>query len=234
MGYADIEFNNIMGSSMKIYAANYPSIPAAVEKINETEIPGRDGVLHLRTGTFEQTEIPIEFNYIGKEELWNERWREAKKWLSATDVELRFADDAEHFYKISKVVLEANQRVSKRIGKFVAKFITKDGLSYMTSGKQQVDYAEVNFNPGIISKPVYIIAGEGLCVLTVNGKTMQVNVSDNIVINTEQMISYRLDDVSQNIMVKGDYEELYLQEGKNEISITNGFTCKIIPNWRCL
>ena len=234
MGYTDIEFNDVLGSSMKIFATNYPSIPAAVEKVNETEIPGRDGALHLRTGTFEQTEIPIEFNYIGKEELWNERWREAKKWLSATNAELRFGDDAEHFYKISKVVLEANQRVSRRIGKFVAKFITKDGLSYMTSGKQQVDHAEVNFNPGIISKPIYIISGEGLCVLTVNGKSMKVNVSDNIVINTELMISYRLDGVSQNIMVSGNYEELYLQEGKNDISITDGFTCKIIPNWRCL
>ena len=234
MNYADVEFNNMLGSSIKVYPTKYPSIPAAIERISEVSIPGRDGVLKIRTGKYESTSIPIEFNYIGKDELWNERWRQVKQWLSATDTELSFADDTEYYYKISRVVLDANERVSRKIGRFTATFITKDGLSYYKSGKNKMSIEEAKCNPGIIAQPIYIITGEGLCKLTVNGKTMKVNVSRDIIINTELMISYHLDKTSQNIAVSGNYEELYLQEGNNEISITDGFECKIIPNWRCL
>ena len=37
-----------------------------------------------------------------------------------------------------------------------------------------------------------------------------------------------------NTSVSGDYEELYLKPGENEISITQGFTLTVIPNWRRL
>lgn len=234
MNYSDIEFNSMLGSSIKVYPTKYPNIPAAAEKISEVDIPGRDGVLKTRTGKYESTQIPIEFNYIGKEELWNERWRKVKQWLSATDAELSIADDSEFYYRISRVILDTNERVSRRIGKFTATFVTKDGLSYYKSGKSKMSIEDVKCNPGITSQPIYIITGEGFCELTVNGKTMKVNVSENIVINTELMVSYHTDNTSQNTAVNGDYEELYLHEGNNEISITDGFECKIIPNWRCL
>ena len=234
MNYSDIEFNNMLGSSIKVRPTKYPSIPAAVERISEVTIPGRDGVLKIKTGKYESTQIPIEFNYIGKEELWNERWRKVKQWLSATNAELSIADDSEFYYRISRVILDTNERVSRRIGKFTATFVTKDGLSYYKSGKSRMSIEDVKYNPGIASQPIYIIIGEGLCELTVNGKTMKANVSKDIVINTELMISYHLDNTSQNTAVSGDYEKLYLQEGNNDISVTDGFECKIIPNWRCL
>ena len=132
------------------------------------------------------------------------------------------------------MILGSNERVSEKIGKFSASFITKDGLSYFKSGKKEMSISEARNNPGIKSQPNYIITGEGTCTLTVNGKTMKVNVSKDIVINTELMISYHLDKTSQNTAVSGNYEDLYLREGVNEISITEGFECKIIPNWRCL
>ena len=65
MNYSDIEFNSMLGSSIKVYPTKYPNIPAAAEKISEVDIPGRDGVLKTRTGKYESTQIPIEFNYIG-------------------------------------------------------------------------------------------------------------------------------------------------------------------------
>lgn len=219
---------------MKIFATNHPAIPAAVEKITEKEVPGRNGTLHIKSGTFQNTEIPVEFNYIGKKEQWNERWRMAKQWLSATDATLSFGDDSEFFYKISRVILGSNARVSEKIGRFSAGFITKDGLSYYKSGKNEMTISEAKNNPGIVTQPNYIITGEGVCTLTVNGKTMKANVSKDIVINTELMLAYHLDKTSQNTAVSGNYEDLYLQEGMNEISVTEGFECKIIPNWRCL
>ena len=48
------------------------------------------------------------------------------------------------------------------------------------------------------------------------------------------MIAYRTDGTMQNTSLTGDYEDLYLIEGENKVSITSGFVLKIIPNWRYL
>ena len=53
-------------------------------------------------------------------------------------------------------------------------------------------------------------------------------------IDTERMIAYRTDGTIQNTAVMGEYEDLYLQEGDNEILATDGFEISIIPNWRVL
>lgn len=230
----DIEYNDMLGSNIGIYAAKYPSVPAAEERIEEISVPGRSGMLHVRKKCFDQTMIPIEFNYIGKEELWNERWRQAKEWLSAINSELSLGDDSNFFYRITRVVVGSNERMSRRIGKFVASFVTMDGLSYYKSGKVATDYKNLLRNPGIFSQPIYLITGEGVCTLTVNGKSFVANVSQNITIDTERMIAYREDGTLQNTAILGNYEDLYLQEGDNEVTITNGFECKVIPRWRCL
>lgn len=234
MEYIDIEYNGMLGSSLGVYATKYPSIPAAEEDIEEKSIPGRSGKLHIRKQCFKETVIPIEFNYIGKEELWNERWRKAKEWLSAVNAELSFGDDPNFYYRISKVTIGSNERVSRRVGKFVASFTTTDGLTYFESGNLATDYAELLENPGIFSQPIYIITGEGMCTLTVNGKSITANVAQNLTIDTERMISYREDGTLQNTAISGNYEDLYLQEGKNIITVTDGFECKVIPRWRCL
>ena len=36
----------------------------------------------------------------------------------------------------------------------------------------------------------------------------------------------------KNTALTGDYEDLYFRKGKIEVSITDGFEAKIIPNWR--
>ncbi len=234
MNYADIEYNEILGSTIHMFATKYPSIPAASEKIMESEVPGRDGKLHRRSGCYSPTEIAVEFNYIGKDYLWNERWRKAKEWLSATNAKLKIGDDTNYFYKISHVVIAQNERMSSRVGKFTAVFVTKDGLMYLEDGLYEQEIEQVKYNPGIISHPEYHIEGEGVCEVVVNGKIMKANVSGNIIINTELMLSYKADKTAQNTVVSGDYEDLYLQSGENEISVTDGFACKIIPNWRYL
>ena len=61
---------------------------------------------------------------------------------------------------------------------------------------------------------------------------MRANVGQNITIDTERMIAYRTDGAMQNTAVSGDYEDLYLLEGANQIVITSGFGLKVIPNWR--
>ena len=234
MNYADVEFNGILGSSMKIYAVDYPAIPAAQERITEKEVPGRNGKLYCRTGNYEPTEISVDFNYIGKPSEWNEKWREAKDWLSVRSGNLSFADDTEYFYKIKKVIINANERKSEKIGRFNAVFVTEDGLSYLKNGASKMAVSSVKNNPGIECRPEYYISGTGVCKITVNGKMVTANVSGNIVINTELQLSYKEDGTAQNTAITGEYDDLLLQPGTNSISVTSGFDCQIIPNWRRL
>lgn len=65
-------------------------------------------------------------------------------------------------------------------------------------------------------------------------QNMTANVNGHLIIDTDRMLTYRQDGKLENASVKGDYEDLYLEEGENMIRITPGFELKVIPNWRCL
>ena len=232
--FQDIEYNNIRGSILKIFARERPSIPAPRKRRKEITIPGRDGSLYTTDEDYEPTEIPVRFNYIGPPEEWAARWRAAKKWLSAENSVLKFSDDGGFFYKIAHVELGENERPTEKIGIFEATFITRDGLSYLAEGQEEYDVEDVLLNLYEVTHPTYLITGEGRCTLTVNGNVMTANVGQNLTIDTDRMLAYRGNGTLQNTEVTGDFKKLYLQEGKNSISISSGFGLKVIPNWRCL
>lgn len=231
--YQDVEYGGIRGSSMKIYARERPSIPAARVRREGIVIPGRDGMVYQSDGTFEPTDIPVRFNYIGKETQWSERWRAAQRWLAKENAKLRFSDDDGYFFWIDHVELDENERTTGRIGNFTATFTTRDGLYYLNSGLREHSKEEIQWNPYETSHPLYKITGEGVCTLEVNGNRMTTNVGQNLTIDTDRMVAYRQDGTLQNTAVTGKYEDLYLTEGEIDIGISTGFDLKIIPNWRC-
>ena len=231
--YQDVEYGGIRGSSLKIYARERPSIPAARVRREGIVIPGRDGMVYQSDGTFEPTDIPVRFNYIGKETQWSERWRAAQRWLAKENAKRRFSDDDGYFFWIDHVELDENERTTGRIGNFTATFTTRDGLYYLNSGLREHSKEEIQWNPYETSHPLYKITGEGMCTLEVNGNQMTANVGQNLTIDTDRMVAYRQDGTLQNTAVTGKYEDLYLTEGEIDIGISTGFDLKIIPNWRC-
>lgn len=230
----DIEYNEMLGSSIGVIVKTLPSIPAAKKREKSITIPGMDGTIYTTDGEYESTEIEIPFNFIGDEEKWDERIGMVRKWLSARNKKMRLSSDPEHFYRVQKVELDEAEHTTARICNFTAKFTTLDGLRYLIEGENEQTIEEVKFNPYEISHPIYKIYGEGQCNLIVNGKKMSANVGQNLVIDTDRKLAYREDGILKNTSVTGNYEELLLQEGENEISISEGFELKIIPNWRCL
>ena len=231
--YQDVEYGGIKGSSRKIYARERPAIPAARKRREEITIPGRDGALYKSDGSYEPTEIEVQFNYIGMEEDWAKRWREAQRWLGKENARLRLSDDDGYFFWISYVDLSENERTRRRIGKFTAKFVTRDGLYYLDSGLREYGKQEIRWNPYEASHPVYKVYGEGMCTIEVNGKQMKANVGQNLTIDTERMLAYREDGTLRNTDVTGEYENLYLPEGEIRIEVSYGFDIRITPNWRC-
>ena len=109
-----------------------------------------------------------------------------------------------------------------------------DPYTYLESGNGLYTAAQITENIYELAKPDYLIEGEGVCTLTVNGNEMTANVGQNLTIDTYREVSYRTDSgANNNIAVSGDYEGLFLPTGSVEISITSGFEL-IRPNWRCV
>lgn len=230
----DIEFNEKKASSLGLLVKNRPNIPSPEEKTEEIDIRSRDGMLIRSFGSYKDISITVPMNYMSNENEWLRTYREAKRWLlSKGSRRLVLSDDPEVFYKVKKVVIGENERTSLRIGNFSPIF-TCDPYSYLKAGLSEYSPADVRYNPGALCHPEYLIKGNGMCILTVNGKNMRAVIGQNLTINTDLMIAYRADGSISNASVAGNYEDLYLAEGDNEISISNGFELKIIPNWRCL
>lgn len=226
----NISYKGVNCSGIGIIPVRRPSVPAPAIRVTETEIPGRDGVLVETDGCYEPITIPVEFNYLVPQDRWMDAYRKAKRWLTGTGW-LVLEDDQGHMYKVLYVKITDTERTSRRLGNFTAEF-TCDPYSYLVSGQREYPVDDVLYNPYMISHPVYKITGEGVCTVRVNGNAMTANVGQNITIDTERMIAYREDGTLRNTEVAGDYEELYLKEGDNTISVTDGFEVVVRPNWR--
>lgn len=229
----DIEYADMLGSSLNVFAKERPAVPAAKRRMKEIEIPGRDGKVYQDDGGYEPTEIKVVFNFRDRnEDKVIARFRKIQRWLSAKESRLIFSDDTEVYYRISKVEVGELERTSGRIGNFTATFHTRDGLAYAVDGRKEYSPEQVKKNIYGLSHPVYKITGEGSCMLTVNGHQMKVNVHKSLMIDTDRILAYSKDGTLQNAMISGEYEDMYLLYGDNDVSISPGFDLKVIPNWR--
>lgn len=224
------EFKGEKDVDHHVLTVRRPSIPAAEERIEEIEIPGRNGGLTSSSGLYDNIVIPVEFNFMSAPSNWNEVYRKVKKWLSGSG-ELKFSDDAGMFYKALFCRITDSERTSRRLGNLTAEF-TCEPFCYYESGKREIAVESPLYNPGWTCEPVYRITGEGNCTLTVNGYEFTANVGQEIIIDTNRQISYKNDGQMLNTDVTGDYEELWLKPGDNTISVTSGFEVNITPMWR--
>lgn len=214
--------------------ATRPSIPSTEYQYETYDIPGRDGQLYHELSAVKDIPIKIKFSFACKQEKWQEKFRKARKWLlKKEDNYLELSDDTDYFYIVKHTKIEESEREVKEIGEFEVEFIC-DGYQYLKTGLHEYEKEEILYNPYAIAHPVYFITGNGKCTLTVNGKEMTAEVGQNLTINTDLMLAYRKDGTIRNTAVKGDYQDLFLQEGDNTITITNGFKLKVRPNWRSL
>lgn len=207
-------------------------IPAMRYEVKEK--PNADGNYYKEKG-YDDIEIPVTFNFKSRSvESFDKEMRNIKRWLfSKRNNHLIFSDDSEVFYKVKKVVIETPERIIKRIGRFKVIF-TCDPYTYFSYGLDKIHIQDKLYNMDLESKPIYKITGEGLFLFALNGMSFRVQVGQNLTIDTELKLCYREDGTLRNIDFTGKYEDLYLKEGENTFTISDGFKMEIIPNWRCL
>ena len=231
-----VTYNNITDKSVGVHAVTRPSVPAPVRDVNVSRIAGRDSAYYDDVGTVADIAIKIVFGFTKSPDTWTTQYRALKKWLlSGSDgAYLKFSDDTGYHYKVHNVEITETERMSRMIGQVEAVFYC-DGYTYLDSGDTQINLAATIANNYALCHPLYKITGNGACTLTVNSKTFVISaVSTGVDIDTDAMLSIGSNSVWVNTGVTGDYEDLYLKPGNNSLSITSGFTCKIVPRWRCL
>lgn len=220
----------------RLMVVRRPNIPAPKERITVSEIPGREYDLSERSGTYEDVRIPIEFNYVTRRDYhWDDIYRDAIFWFRQKGY-LSFSDDGFTFRRVRYVEVGDAERELKRLGKFTATFVCFPGI-YFDSGDRFINVTGTEItlhNSTSYSRPVYEITGTGECTLTVNGKTMKATVDGSLIIDTELLIAYKSKESMTNTAVTGDYDDLILDTGNNTISVSEGFTLRIKPNWRVL
>ena len=230
-----IYYNGKSALELGLVVEHRPQIPSAVANITEFEVPSRDGILHRSEGTVQNVELVVPFAFVVSDpDEWMGVYRNIMSWLySKGDGKLILSEDPDWFYQVVSVsVAEAPERVGWRGGRFSATFTIK-GYAYETAGEQ----AQTNFYNRYddIAHPLYKLTGEGNATITVNGNSMTANVGQEMVIDTDLMIAYRVSNGTMvNTSVSGDYEGLWLNKGNNTVSFNRaaGMTLTVYPRWR--
>ena len=226
-------------SNKGLHVSNRPSIPAAREVVNTFTIPGRDGTLNIRDGSVEDITITVEFSFTAYPDTWQEMAYAIRDWLLGhVGAVLRFSDLSGIFYKVKRVELSEVSRAYKKVGTISVAFIC-DGYQYLDSGLIAVSPGTIT-NAYAISHPTYNITGNGVCTLTVGSKSITATVSQNLTVDTDRMMAYRLDSgrgvINNTALAMGNYSyrSLWLPHGSTSVSASSGFTLEIVPNWRRL
>lgn len=228
-----ITYNGRTAEDIGLVVEHRPSIPGSVERIEEIEVPGRDGYLYRRDGTVDAVEIPIELAFYTQDEnLWMQKFREITAWLyGSVERKLYLSDDPDWFYKVKKVEIADNvERILWNGGRITATF-TCDGYAYSVVGESTAvnDYTN-NYD---LCHPLYVLTGDVLATLTINGQQVKINVGGEVTIDTDLQIAYRSNGSLANTDMQGYYEDMWLNPGENTISVSgSGVNLAVYPRWR--
>lgn len=223
--------DDVKSTDKKIQVSKRPNFPSVQKDYDEIDLKGKNGKYYVDLGTYQDITFEISCNYIEDINEWAKKWRNVKKWLLKSHEQLSFSDDENYFYKVKKISISDNERKIKQSGEFTIS-VTCEAYSYLKVGQQRYDVSQVLQNDYEVSNPIYEISGIGACTLNVNGHQVDIVVNENFNIDVEKQIAYDNNKNSLNDEILVDYEDLRLIEGLNAISISSGFTLKVIPNWR--
>lgn len=220
----DIEYNNETGKGYGVILYDYAQFSGAEKSYQISAVGGRLGELVGVDDYKSNLVIQCTFGIISPQFM--SHVTVLKRWLKGTGT-LVISDHQDVFYKVWKVNYGDIERELRKFGQFTVSFtctpyqFEKDGL---------IPVSDIDYNPYDLCRPIYTITGTGAFTLTVNGNEMTGTVNGSITIDTERMVSYNADGVSQNNVVTGNYEELYIPHGDVNVSVSGG-TLSIIPQW---
>lgn len=227
-----IEYNGKTNQEYGVAVTNRPNIPTPKPTGDFVNVAGRDGSLYVWDGTYDDITISVSMNYVRAEKYWQNTYRTVKNWIKGSGT-LKMSDDPNWFYKVKQAVINSSNR-RKKIGNDIVAEFTCDPFQYLDGGQYPLTLSEALINPFHVAHPVYYISGTGDFILSVNNNEVSGNVNGIVTIDTELLLAYNQDSENVNNELTGDYEGLYLIEGTNDITITDGLNLTVQPNWRSI
>ena len=217
-------------SDFGIVVEKYSDFYIPIKSFEKINIAGSDKV-EYRAGSYDPVTLSFECYIKDKSPS---KIREVSKWLnSGLEGKLIRGDDSEFFYNAKVVNAIPVSKVARKFSKFIIQFECEP-FAYAVKDEviTVIEKSITLENKGaVISKPAYKVYGEEVTI-SVNGKSFTVySINDYVVIDTDLMECYK-DNNSMNTNSRGNYVDLWLQVGTNNIQVSGATRLEITPNWR--
>lgn len=229
-----LTYNGVSSSSFLASGRNFlhimtkPSIPGAVEDREEKRIPGRDGALVTRDGTYAPIEIPVTFSFRLAPSEWD-YLDQVYSWLMNEPDEspmLKFSWMTVS-YKVLNVQPGEFRRVSPNINQLDVVFLC-EGVPYVDIDDSDGPY---DFDDWIstpigpekpVSHPLFVFnttaagAVRLKAISSAGTKNFDITLptTGKIYVDTDLMITYRIEDgkrVNLSNCASGDYMDLWFK-----------------------
>ncbi len=155
------KFKGISSDSMEVFVTEHFPIPVSIPRIEEQNIPGRDGVITYSDGSYDGSEIKGKVTITNKAKL-----DEISMWLSGWgELILPGAPDRMFIARVNNIV-PIEQFIVNEVFTFPLSFKCQP-FGYLLDGQREVNLSNGTvINPGNINaKPVIITNGGTIKVL---------------------------------------------------------------------
>jgi len=212
-----------------LYISKLPAISKPLIRTSSEEIDGRDGDIVTKLG-YSAYDKELEIGLFGSYDI-----NEIINFFNQDGI-VTFSNEPDKYYKfqiLENIDFEELQRFKTAVVKFHCqpfKFSTVEESRTFSSS------FFITNNGNIYSKPIITITGSGTINLSLNDESVLViNLDANgetIEFDLEKLEAYNPSTkVLSNRKVTGNYENLYLKVGKNEISWTGTVTQVRVKNY---
>lgn len=234
------EYAGKRSSDFGIVISAVPDIPAAQRDIETVVIPGRDGVLTIDNGRFDEIQVVYSCwaYHCGRAEK-AASLRRIKAWLGKNGGAYdRLADtyDPEYFWKAhfsgNLTIIEEAPNVTT----FEAEF-SAHPFKFSLEGEELREYQKTDtiFNPEAFPSDPYIrITGSGDMALAVNGQTWELKGVDGYIELDSMTKNTFKGSENWNAKKQGEGYPVFVPGG-NSLEVTgNAAKIEIKPRWRTL
>ena len=229
--YQYFVWNGIKSLDMGVIMTKAPPIYKPMKRINEIEIPGRNGVLHDDENTYENYTKEAECHVMDRNQI-----DKVCAWLNGYG-EVIFSSEPDKIYRAFIKNQIPFNNILLNLNDFLVQF---DCFPFKYSVNARSDFLELSApttirNKGTVySQPTITVYGTGDIALTINGTNYGLTgVEDCIAIDGEMMEVYKGITNANNKYSALDFPRF--EVGQNAISWTGNVTkIEIEPKWRFL
>lgn len=235
-----IYFNGKFSFDDLRFAMEFPSIPSAERRIEQTTIPGGMGDAYFDQGGYKDITIPLKFKAVDKDNLMA-KFRKLKNLCNnIKDNRLILSYDPDYCYLVQYIKpITLNQKYLI-YGELTINFVCKphmytvDGLDTREASTSLTIEGIHEAYPLIkLISPEELTTTETTINLTINGEVRTYQFSNYIIIDSEEEVVYGANGVIDEAYFVSGVGYPKLEEGINTISVDNG-TFEITPRFRCL